>query len=232
MTELACRDRRGARRVGASPIGDPPDYVVVHEAPTEADVFISLDGRPVAFDLPAAIRLGVRCGCPDVSPLETLVRTATGRWVLLTDPPGRGMEDEPIPPAREMTPEAAAGWIARNEHMIPDALKGVTPSDEPKPQPGTPAPRTIPEMEQELIDALKKSGKPVRAALAEFMVGRLSADAQDVAKYVHDDPGPWDDFGTVNRNCLRVTEEAEALGIPISYKVAGGKVWKEDAGSR
>jgi hypothetical protein len=184
---------------------------------------------------------------------SSLVVTRDGRWVEFGIDwsslwQSFGEENPPTADsgARELTPGEVAERLKRHGKPLPDCLKGVvlpSPRSEPaaasppNPQPSqaTPdrepaVPMTLADAEQKLIAALKKGmkrGSPTRAALVEHMRDKESADAEDVAKHVHDNPGPYDDFDTVGNNCRRVTEEADSLGIPLVYYLRSGKVWKD-----
>jgi hypothetical protein len=184
---------------------------------------------------------------------SSLVVTFDGRWVRFWIDwsslwQSFGEENPPTADsgARELTPGEAAERLRRHGKPLPDRLKGVvlpSPRSElaaaspPDLQPSqaTPdrepaVPMTLADAEQKLIAALKKGikrGSPTRAALVEHMRDKESAEAEDVAKHVHDDPGPYDDFDTVGNNCRRVNEEADSLGIPLAYCLRSGKVWKD-----
>jgi len=127
-------------------------------------------------------------------------------------------------PDLDQPPTGIVGYAAPR-NLPPDLQPSqATPDREPA------VPMTLADAEQKLIAALKKGmkrGSPTRAALVEHMRDKEIADAEDVAKHVHDDPGPYDDFDTVGNNCRRVTEEAGSLGIPLEYCLRSGKVWKD-----
>jgi hypothetical protein len=72
---------------------------------------------------------------------------------------------------------------------------------------------------------LRKASKPTQAALVEFMADREEATVEDVAKHVHKDDEASE--GTIRANARRTNDWLASRGVPLSFRVAGGRVFRE-----
>jgi hypothetical protein len=78
-----------------------------------------------------------------------------------------------------------------------------------------------------LAGMLRKGKKPTQARLVEFMAYKPKATVQDVAEHVHGDSAAGD--RTVSANARRVSDWLAEQGVPLSFRVASGYVFREIA---
>jgi hypothetical protein len=80
-------------------------------------------------------------------------------------------------------------------------------------------------VERLLAAELRRQGKAIPAALVEYMIGRESATAEEIAEKVHGDSLISED--AIGTNCRRTSGAAEPLVSPLRYRYCGGHVFKE-----
>jgi hypothetical protein len=76
-----------------------------------------------------------------------------------------------------------------------------------------------------IASELRKEKKHTRARLVEFMAGRDEATVEEVAEYVHGDETTSE--GAIRANVRRTSDQMAEMGVPLSFKVAGGRVFRE-----
>jgi hypothetical protein len=140
--------------------------------------------------------------------------------------------------------EEVASQDGPNEGMmiaLEDAAKRLkgwqAPAETPAPQPdgdgGTidrakdqAPPPPLPTIDYKaLVADLRKAGKGNQAKLVEYMADKTEADAEDVARHVHDDEKASDQ--AMWNNADRTTKSLALMGSRLSFRFASGKMYRE-----